>query len=47
MKGFLMYNICNMIKLGVDILGIAERLWSSLIDLYDRISEIAKLNVEE
>jgi len=47
MKEFLMYNICNIIKLGVDILGIAKRLWSSLTDLYNRISEMAKLHVEE
>ena len=46
-KRLLMYNIHNIIGLGADILEIAERLWNSLMDLYDRISEIAKLYVEE
>ena len=46
-KRLLIYNIHNIIGLGADILEIAKRLWNSLMDLYDRISEIAKLYVEE
>ena len=42
-----MYNIRNPIGLGANVLGTAEVLWRSLTNLYDRLSEIAKLHAEE
>ena len=42
-----MYNIRNPIGLGANVSGTAEALWKSLTNLYDRSSEIAKLDAEE
>jgi len=42
-----LYNIRNPIGLGANVLGTAEVLWRSLTNLYDRLSEIAKLHAEE
>jgi len=47
MKRLLIYNIQNTIRLEADVLEIAEKLWSSLTNLYDRITEMEKLHVEE
>ena len=46
-KGLLLYNICNPIGLGVNVLGTTKAVWKLLTNLYDRSSEIAKLHAKE
>ena len=43
----LLYNIWNSIGLGADVSGTAVELWRSLMKLYDKWSEVAKLHAEE
>ena len=45
-KDLLLYNIWNPIRLGINI-ARTTKLWKSLINLYDKTSELALLHVKK
>jgi len=44
--GLLQYNTKNPIGLGVKLDGSAAQAWKSLTDIYDHISDLAKINIQ-
>jgi len=44
--GLLQYNTKNPIGLGVKLDGSAAQAWKSLTDIYDNISDLAKINIQ-
>ena len=44
--GLIQYNTKNAIGLGVKLDGSAAQAWKSLTDIYDNISDLAKINIQ-